>query len=112
VREGLRSLLAVMLARSRAEGAVSLDALGDALFEVSATVHEIDDFLVRFEDSGGTIEAPSGGGADRLRTVLACARVFCKQKGRRPTLAELAQRTGLPVEQIRHALALGRVMGR
>jgi hypothetical protein len=113
LREALRTLLGAMLDRSRAEGSVTLDALGDALFEVSASVEEIDDFLGRFEGSGGVIDAPSGGGtSERLRVVLVEVRAFYTKEGRRPTLAELAERTGLPEEQIRHALALGRVMGR
>jgi hypothetical protein len=113
MRDELRALLDAMLVRSGAEQGISIDELGDALVRANVTAAEVEDWMVRYEDSGGVILAPSGGGgAARLKTVLASARALGAELGRTPTVAEIAAHSKLDVVRVRWALALGRTMGR
>jgi transposase len=113
MREDLRALLEAMLHRSSAEAGVSIDEVGDALTRCGVSAAEVEDWMTRFEDAGGLIRAPSGGGgAERLKRVLASARALARSLGRTPTVAEIAKDTTLDVVHVRWALALGRTMGR
>jgi DNA-directed RNA polymerase sigma subunit (sigma70/sigma32) len=47
-----------------------------------------------------------------LKTVVATARALSVELGRRPSVAEIAARSGLTEDDVRHALSLARVMQR
>ena len=107
LEEVVRSLLA------RAPHEVTLDEIGDALGTLAVTTDEIDAVLSALEAAGRAIAGPEGGrGAETLRAVLPAARALAASLGRRPTIDEIAASVGLPAERVRHAIALGRVMGR
>lgn len=109
----LDAILAGLVQRSRVDGFVHIDDFAEALGELALTTDEIDSALQRFEDGGGVLRAPEGGGGQgRLKIVLDAARTLATTLGRVPSSTEIAEHTGMPVEQVRNALALGRVMGR
>lgn len=112
MRPELRRILDRLTADFALTGAVSLDAIGDAIATTQVSVDEIDALIAALEGAGLTVVGPSGGGAtQRLGRVVGAARAL-REAGERPTLAAIAARTGLSDEQVRHALALARVMQR
>lgn len=92
---------------------VPLDDVGEALGALAVTPDEIGLVLDAVESRGYAVEAPEGGGLElQLRGVVAAAATLKASLGRRPTLAEVADRAGLDERAVRHALALLRVMQR
>jgi hypothetical protein len=92
---------------------LTLDALGDAIGSLAITPDEIDALMAALEAQGRRLLGPEGGGGEqRLGRVIAAARALTSETGRRPGVAEVAERSGLTPEQVRHALALLRVMQR
>lgn len=113
LRPHLASILAALLASSEGAGEVTLDEIGEAVGVTAVSLEDVDALLVALEGAGRRVSGPQGArGVGNLRRVLPEARALAASLGRRPTLAELAARTGLSEEEVRHALALGRVMGR
>ena len=113
LRPALQSIVDELLGRVPAGGDVSLDDIGDALGTTAASHDEIDELVTALETAGRRVTGPEGGGGeDVLRRVLDAARAFRVANGRAPTAPEIAERTGIPLERVRHALALGRVIGR
>lgn len=113
MRPDLRALLDAMLARGRVEGPLAIDELADAIVALGVDAAEVEEWMTRFEDAGGAIAAPTGGGnAERLKVVLAVARDLARSLGRTPTPAEISARAGMDLVHVRWALALGRTMGR
>jgi hypothetical protein len=112
MRSDLEAVLAKLLAESEAKGSVDLDGFAESLGALAVTTDEIDMLMTRFEEQGGVLTAPEGGGGQgRLKTVLEAARAMRIELGRVPTPTEISARTGLDVASVRHALALGRTMG-
>lgn len=102
-----------LLKASAASGAITLDAVGEALGSMAVSTDEIDALLQALEGAGRTITTPAGPGAERhLKQVVAAARSVKTRLERRPTLAEVAAEAGLSSEQVLVALALLRVMQR
>jgi hypothetical protein len=111
LRPALADVVTKLLAREPRE--VTLDAIGEALGTLAVSTEEIDAILTEIEAAGRTIAGPEGGrGAETLRAVLPAARALAASLGRKPSIDEIAARVGLPAERVRHAIALGRVMGR
>jgi hypothetical protein len=109
----LGPVLADLLAKSEADKSVSLDAIGEALGTMAVSYDEVEALIVAIEKAGWRVVGPEGArGTGNLRRVLPAARALAAKLGRKPTLAELAAETGLREDDVRHALALGRVMGR
>ena len=80
---------------------------------LSVSTDEVDAILTALEAAGRRIVGPEGArGADTLRAVLPAARALAASLGRTPTIDEIATQLGVPADRVRHALALGRVMGR
>jgi hypothetical protein len=93
----LVSVAARLIAESEDSKQVTLDAIGDAIGVIA----------------GRKVVGPEGArGVGNLQRMMPAARTLATRLGRAPTLAELAAETGLAEEDVRHALALGRVMGR
>jgi hypothetical protein len=113
LRADLQAIVRELLAASERGGGISLDTLGDAIGTRAVSQAEIDAMLSQLEDAGRRVV---GGeelrGEAHLKRVLATARAFSAEFGRRPKLAELAQRSGLTLEQVRHALTLVKIMQR
>jgi hypothetical protein len=113
MRSDVRSVIDALLRETPPGGEVTLDRLGEALGARAVSTDEIDEAIACIERAGRRVVGPhGGGGSDRLREVLAAARALRVATGRAPTVAEIAERTGLDAEVVRAALALGQVMGR
>jgi hypothetical protein len=113
LRPGLDAVVKRLLTASEDGRAVTLDAIGEALGTEPVTSEEVDAIMTALEAKGRAIRGPEGArGAAALRLVLPAVRALAARLGRRPTLEEIATETSLTVDDVRHALALGSVMGR
>lgn len=109
----LRSALDTLLANSEDARKVTLDEIGDAIGTGAVDANQIDAMLTELEDKGRTIVAPSGqNGVAALMKILPAARALQKELGRTARVNEIAERTGLTVDEVRRALLLARVMAR
>ncbi len=92
---------------------ISLDAIGDAIGVIPVSTEDVDALMTLLEAAGARVTGPEGQrGVANLQRVIPAARALATRLGRAATLAELASETGLGEDDVRHALALGRVMGR
>ena len=113
LRSPLQAIVNALLSVSHAKSAISLDAFGDAIGTVAVTPDEIGEMMDALERAGRPVEAPQGGrGVGHLRAVLESARLLRGELGRAPTAAQIAAHAGIPLEAVRHALGLARVMQR
>jgi DNA-directed RNA polymerase sigma subunit (sigma70/sigma32) len=113
VRPELQAIVDELLAASEDSREVHLDAVGEAIGARAITTPEIEAIMDALDAAGRKLVGPSGGaGEDRLKTVIATARVLGPELGRKPTVAEIAARSGLGEDEVRHALALVKVMQR
>ena len=113
LRPALDAVVKRLLASSEDGRAATLDAIGEALGTEPVTSEEVDAIMTTLEAGGRAIQGPEGArGAAALRLVLPAVRGLAARLGRRPTLEEIATETSLTVDDVRHALALGSVMGR
>ncbi|MEO6577129.1 MAG: sigma-70 domain-containing protein [Polyangiaceae bacterium] len=95
------------------EREISLDDLGEAIGDRAASTDEIDAMISALESRGRTVGTHAGkSGVAMLRNVLDAAREVARERGKKPTHAEIAERSGLTVDEVRQALALARVMQR
>jgi hypothetical protein len=109
----LEPIATKLLAESAASKTVTLDAMGEAIGLVAVSTEDVDALMTALERAGRRIVGPEGArGVGNLRRVIPAARALAAKLGRTPSLAELAAETGLGEDDVRHALALGRVMGR
>ena len=109
---------------SRKTSSVSLDDLGEAVGVLTISTDEIDAMVAALEAAGRSVGAEDGAvtrrernedtapGEKFLSEVLAAARALRHGLGRSASPAEIAARSGLTLENVRHALALARVMQR
>ncbi len=109
----LEESVAALLASSESSREVTLDAIGEAIGTRAVSHDDVDAIMRALEAKGRRVTGPEGGGGEeRLRSVLAAARVLVAELGRKPTIAEIAARSGLSEDHVRHALSLARVMQR
>jgi hypothetical protein len=109
----LEVVLVRLLANSAASGRVTLDEVGEAIGVVPVSTDDVDALLTALEEAGREVAGPEGArGVKNLQRVIPAARALAVSLGRAPTLVELAAQTGLSEDDVRHALALGRVLGR
>ena len=113
LRPELDQIVQKLTADSAATLEVSLDALGDAIGTLSVSYVEIDAMIAALEVRGRKVSAGTEprGEAD-LRLLVPAVREFFASHGRRPSIAELSARIGLPSERVKHALLLARIMQR
>lgn len=113
LRPAIRDVATALLRASEDRRAVTLDEIGEALGVLAVSADEIDALMAELETAGRTIEAPDvAAGESRLRIVLAIARTLRAELGRTPRPEEIAARASIPLEAVRHALALAKVMQR
>lgn len=109
----LQAVLDALLAESKDTSEVSLDALGTALGTHAISTDDVDEIMHALEDAGRKVIGPEGGGGeDRLRIVVMTARALVAELGRKPSVSEIAKRSGLAEDEVRQALALSQVMQR
>lgn len=107
------SVLEALLALSEDRREVTLDEIGEALGARAVNAVDIEELIDTLEHAGRRVVSPSTGrGADNLRKVLETARALAAELGRRPTQAEIAAKSGLSDDAVRHALAFARVLQR
>lgn len=113
MRAELQAIVDALLAASNDVREVSLDAIGEAVGARAITSEEIDAMMAALETAGRKIVGPEGGaGEGLLEKVVAAARALGPELGRKPTLGEIAARSGLSAAEVHHALALLDVMQR
>ncbi len=113
LRRELQPIVDALLAGSEGSGEISLDAIGDAIGAKPVSAEDVDAIMTELESSGRHVVGPSkGNGEERLAKVIDAARRLTTELGRRPNVIEIAARSGLTVEEVRHALGLARVMQR
>ena len=73
---------------------------------------DIDELIGAFEEAGIDLEASEPPPRpDELARVLATARALDEETGKRPSVDEIAARSGLTPTTVRRALRLGRALG-
>jgi hypothetical protein len=88
---------------------LTLDELAEEILRKPLSYPEIEELIVALEASGIDLKGPSTPARpEELSRVLESARAFAAEHGRRPTVAELADRAGLSPLVVRRALHLGR----
>ncbi len=113
MRQVVSEIIDALIAKSEASRTITLDAIGDAVGAKAISAEEIDAIFGALENAGRSVVGPSGGdGEDNLRAVVAAARALNGTLGRKPTIGEIAEHAKLGVIEVRHALALLRVMQR
>jgi hypothetical protein len=113
VKPELEAVLKQLLDASDGDGEVSLDAMGEALGTHAISTDDVDEIMRALETAGRKVIGPEGGGGeDRLKIVVTTARTLVGELGRKPSVAEIASRSHLSEEDVRHALALVKVMQR
>jgi hypothetical protein len=113
IRPELQAIIDVLLLATEESHEVSLDTLGEAIGARAVSYVEIDEMLAVLESAGRrVVGATDLRGEEQLRTVVATAKVLSGELGRRPTINEIAERAGLSVAQVKHALLLTRIMQR
>lgn len=113
LRPELALVLEALVLASEDAREVSLDAVGEALGARAVSADEIELLFVALEARGRKIVGPEGGGGEeRLRRVVLAARELQATNGRRATVPEIAAHTGMSELEVRHALALAKVMQR
>ncbi|HEY2510045.1 MAG TPA: sigma-70 domain-containing protein [Polyangiaceae bacterium] len=106
-------VLETLLAASETAGALTLDQVGEAIGVIPVGFDEVEELFQALERAGRRVTGPEGArGVGNLQQVIPAAKALAQRLGRRPTITELASHTGLPEDDVRHALALGRTMGR
>lgn len=109
----LKPIVRTLLDESAVGDAVTLDRIGEAIGTVAVSADDVEAMLTALEHAGRRVTGPEGGGlTDTLKKVLVAARDLAVLHGRKPTVGELALRTGYSRHAVRTALSLGRVMGR
>lgn len=113
LRPELEEVVRALLAASEDSREVTLDQVGDAIGVRAVSTDEIELVFLALESQGRRIVGPEGAaGEERLRRVVQAARELTKELGRRPTVAEICERSGLVPLEVKHALALAKVMQR
>ena len=113
MRPELQKIVDDLLAASNDTREVHLDSIGEAIGARAVTTPEIVAIIDALDAAGRKLVGPQGGaGEDRLKAVIAAARALAPELGRKPTVPEIAARSGLSEQEVRHALALVKVMQR
>ncbi|MBX3207778.1 MAG: hypothetical protein KF764_22205 [Labilithrix sp.] len=94
-------------------GAITLDAIGEAIGARAIGADEIDAMLSAIEARDRRVVSAEGGkGELHLKSVVGAARTLRAELGRAPRPDEIAERAGLTRAEVQHALALARIMQR
>ncbi len=89
---------------------VSLDELAEAIGAAAVTMPEIEAIFDALEAAGFDVEAEPKNPPAALAQVLATVRSFSALSGRRPTVPEIAEHSGLSLGEVRFALLYARVL--
>jgi hypothetical protein len=113
MRDEVARVMASLLVASEKSRSISLDEIGEALGVMAITAEEIDVLVTTLESRGRRVVGPSGGGGEsRLKVVLATARQLRLELSRAPNPREIATRASMTEQEVRHALALAKVISK
>jgi hypothetical protein len=113
LRAELVTIVDGLLAGTSPGDAIELDAIGEAIGARAISSVEIDEILATIERRGRRIASATGArGEASLKIVIETARALRIELGRPARADEIAERAGIPVADVQHALALARVMQR
>ena len=91
---------------------LTLNELSDETWRKPLSYADIDELIGAFEEAGIDLEAAEPQPRpDELARVLATARALEDETGKRPSIDEIAIRSGLTATTVRRALRLGRALG-
>ncbi len=123
LRPELRAIVSGLVARSHASCTLTLDELGEAIGLLPAGADEIEIMITALEQAG--LRVVSGRGEPQVRRAaersvgeallaktLEAARALRVETGRVARVSEVAERAGLSVAEVEHALSLARIMQR
>jgi Sigma-70 region 3 len=108
----VQHILDVLLLETTGAEVVSLDRVAEAIGAAAVTMQEIEAILDALDAAGRRVEAEVKDPPAALARVLKAVRSFSAVSGRRPTLPEIAQHSGLSVGEVRFALLYARVLVR
>jgi len=91
---------------------VSLDAVAEAIGAATVTFEDIEAVFDGLEAAGRRVESEPHDPPAALAKVLATVRSFSAATGRRPSLPEIAEHSGLSLSEVRFALLYARVLVR
>ena len=106
------AIVTTLLARAERGGTLSLDEVAEVIGAAPLTMPEIEAIFDALEGAGRRVEAEQKDPPQALAQVLATVRSFSAVTGRRPTVPEIAQHSGLSVGDVRFALLYARVLVR
>ncbi|MEP7049586.1 MAG: sigma-70 domain-containing protein [Pseudomonadota bacterium] len=108
------SLVSRILARLLVTGAAapSLDTVAEAIGAAPVTMQDIEAIFDGLEAAGRSVDAEPRDPPAALKQVLATVRSFSAVSGRRPTVPEIAEHSGLSVAEVRFAMLYARVLVR
>jgi hypothetical protein len=110
LRPELQSILDTLLAK-HPQGP-TLDDLSDATWDKSLDYADIDALIAALEQEGFDLEGSDPPPPpEELMPVMAAARALTQESGKRPSIDEIATRSGLPAATVRRALRLLRSVG-
>ena len=104
------TILNVLLRETVGAEVVSLDLVAEAIGAAAVTMQDIEAILDALEAAGRRVESEPRDPPKALAQVLKAVRSFSAVSGRRPTLPEIAQHSGLGVGEVRFALLYARVL--
>ena len=89
---------------------ITLDEVAEAIGAAAITLPEIEAIFDALEAAGHPLEAEPKNPPAALAQVLSTVRSFSAISGRRPTLPEIAEHSGLSLGEVRFALLYARVL--
>ncbi|MEO6602241.1 MAG: hypothetical protein ABIQ16_20335 [Polyangiaceae bacterium] len=109
-----QDILDLLLQETISAEVVSLDRVAEAIGAAAVTMQDIEAILDALEAHGRRVDSKSEfkDPPAALAQVLKSVRSFSAVTGRRPTLPEIAQHSGLSVGEVRFALLYARVLVR
>ena len=108
------SVVATILAEllGRPGDTLSLDEIAEVIGAAPVTFEDIDAVFDGLEGAGRLVSSEHHDPPAALARVLRTVRSFSAVSGRRPTLPEIAEHSGLSVGEVRFALLYARVLTR
>ena len=100
----------VLLEATLGAEVVSLDHVAEAIGAAPVTMADIEAIFDALETAGRRVEAETKDPPAALAQVLKAVRSFSAVSGRRPTVPEIAEHSGLGVGEVRFALLYARVL--
>jgi hypothetical protein len=90
---------------------LTLDVLSEELSSKPVTYADVEELIGALEEAGVDLEGPEAPARpEALLRVLTAARALMAETGKRPSVDELAQRTGLSAAAVRRSLRSGRLV--